>query len=55
MLEVFAADAAHPRVVKLAVRQMPGSATPAEQLALAGIDAAHIAAAARDLVQESRS
>jgi transketolase len=41
--------------VKLAVRHMPGSATPAEQLALAGIDAAHIAAAARDLVQESRT
>jgi transketolase len=54
-LEVFAADATHPRIVKLAVRHMPGSATPAEQLALAGIDAAHIAAAARDLVQESRS
>jgi transketolase len=55
VLEVFAADATHPRIVKLAVRHMPGSATPAEQLALAGIDAAHIAAAARELVQESRS
>jgi transketolase len=55
VLEVFAADATHPRIVKLAVGHMPGSATPAEQLALAGIDAAHIAAAARDLVQESRS
>jgi len=55
VLEVFAADANRPRIVKLAVRHMPGSATPAEQLALAGIDAAHIAAAARDLVQESRS
>jgi transketolase len=55
VLEVFAADASRPPIVKLAVRQMPGSATPTEQLALAGIDAAHIAAAARDLVQESRS
>jgi transketolase len=55
VLEVFAADAARPPIAKLAVRHMPGSATPAEQLALAGIDAMHIAAAARDLVQESRS
>ena len=54
VLEVFAADAARPPIVKLAVRHMPGSATPAEQLALAGIDAAHIAAAARELVQETR-
>jgi transketolase len=35
---------------KLAVRIMPGSGTPAEQLAAAGIDADHIAAAARDLL-----
>jgi transketolase len=55
VLEVFAAEAGRPRIVKLAVRHLPGSATPAEQLALAGIDAAHIAAAARDLVQESRA
>ncbi|MGZ8564099.1 MAG: transketolase [Candidatus Limnocylindria bacterium] len=55
VLEVFAAVADRPRIVKLAVRQLPGSATPAEQLALAGIDAAHIAAAARELVQESRA
>jgi transketolase len=55
VLEIFAADATHPLVVKLAVRHMPGSATPAEQLDLAGIDAAHIAAAARELVQENRS
>jgi transketolase len=47
--EVFAADADRPPIVKLAVRHMPGSATPTEQLALAGIDAAHIAAAAREL------
>ncbi|MGZ8562408.1 MAG: transketolase [Candidatus Limnocylindria bacterium] len=55
VLEVFAADASRPRIVKLAVAHLPGSATPAEQLALAGIDAAHIAAAARDLVQETRA
>jgi transketolase len=55
VLEVFAADPLRPPIVKLAVRQLPGSATPAQQLALAGIDAAHIAAAARDLVQESRA
>jgi transketolase len=54
VLEALATDSDRPRVVKLAVRHMPGSATPAEQLALAGIDAAHIAAAARELVQESR-
>jgi transketolase len=52
VLEVFAADSVRPRVVKLAVRHMPGSATPAEQLAMAGIDAAAIAASARELVQE---
>ncbi|MDQ2854279.1 MAG: transketolase [Chloroflexota bacterium] len=55
VLEVFAADPIRPPIVKLAVSQMPGSATPAEQLAFAGIDAAHIASAARDLVKESRT
>jgi transketolase len=39
-----------PRVVSLAVREMPSSGTPAELLAAAGIDAEHIAAAARRLV-----
>jgi transketolase len=34
----------------LAVREMPGSGTPAELLAESGIDAEHIAAAARDLL-----
>ncbi|HET6380075.1 MAG TPA: transketolase [candidate division Zixibacteria bacterium] len=38
-------------VRKLAVRIMPGSAKPAEQLAAAGIDAKHIADAARELVR----
>jgi transketolase len=50
VLEVFAVDGARPRITTLAVRHMPGSATPAEQLAEAGIDAAAIAAAARALV-----
>jgi transketolase len=36
-----------PRVIVLAVRRMPGSGTPAEMVAAAGIDAAHIARAAR--------
>jgi transketolase len=39
-----------PRVVKLAVREMPKSGKPEELLARAGIDAEHIAAAARRLV-----
>jgi transketolase len=39
-----------PRVVKLAVREMPHSGKPAELLAAAGIDAEHIAEAARQLV-----
>ncbi|MBX3233326.1 MAG: transketolase [Labilithrix sp.] len=38
------------RVVRLAVRAMPGSAKPAEQLAAAGIDAAAIADAVRALL-----
>jgi len=41
-----------PRVVKLAVSGMPRSGTPAELLAAAGIDAEHIAAAARVLVAD---
>jgi transketolase len=39
-----------PAVRKLAVHEMPGSATPAEQLAAAGIDAASIARAATELI-----
>jgi transketolase len=50
VLEVFANAEERPRVVKLAVRTMPGSATPNEQLTAAGIDAAAIAEAARSLV-----
>jgi transketolase len=39
------------RVVTLAVREMPTSGKPAELLAAAGIDAEHIAQAARELVR----
>jgi len=42
-----------PRVVKLAVQGMPGSGKPSELLAAAGIDAEHIAAAARRLVSQT--
>ena len=38
------------QVAHLAVRGMPGSGTGAELMAWAGIDADHIAAAARELV-----
>jgi transketolase len=40
-----------PHVTKLAVRAMPASATPEEQLHAAGIDADAIVAAARDAVE----
>jgi len=40
----------HPVVTRLAVHEMPGSATPDQQLTAAGIDAAAIAQAARDLI-----
>jgi transketolase len=39
-----------PTVVKLAVRDMPGSGTPAELLNAAGIDAAHIVRAVKSLL-----
>jgi transketolase len=42
-----------PRVVKLAVQGMPGSGKPEELLAAAGIDAEHIAEAARRLVRQT--
>ncbi|MEU6148150.1 transketolase [Streptomyces sp. NPDC047081] len=42
-----------PRLVRLAVRSMPGSASPDEQLHAAGIDAASIAAAGKLLVEEA--
>ena len=50
VLAAFADSDDRPRVVHLAVRDMPGSGTPAELLAAAGIDADHIAAASRELV-----
>lgn len=53
VLEVLADGDERPPVLKLAVREMPGSGTPPEQLAAAGIDAAHIADAARRLVRHT--
>jgi transketolase len=49
VLDALAAEQPHPVVMKLAVRSMPGSGKPAELLAAAGIDAQHIADAAREL------
>ena len=53
VLDALSDEQPHPVVVKLAVRSMPGSGKPAELLAAAGIDAAHIADAARELVGRS--
>jgi transketolase len=50
VLSAFADADERPRMIHLAVREMPTSGTPAELLAAAGIDAGHIAAAARRLV-----
>jgi transketolase len=51
VLDALAADAGSlPSVRKLAVRELPGSATPAEQLQMAGIDMLSIAMAAADLI-----
>jgi transketolase len=50
VLSTFADSDERPRVVQLAVREMPHSGKPAELLAAAGIDAEHIAEAARQLV-----
>lgn len=52
VMAVFDDTVERPRIVKLAVRRLPGSASPEEQLADAGIDAGHIAAAARTLAGE---
>jgi transketolase len=51
VLDAFTDGRPVPRLVRLAVRTMPGSASPAEQLRAAGIDAEAIAAAARLLVE----
>jgi transketolase len=53
VLSVFADNDERPRVVVLAVRELPGSGKPAELMAAAGIDAAAIAEAARGLVRET--
>ncbi|WP_406404300.1 transketolase [Streptomyces sp. NBC_00879] len=50
--EVFSDGRPAPRLVRLGVRNMPGSATPEEQLRVSGIDAGSIAVAARLLVEE---
>ncbi|MGW2231618.1 transketolase [Streptomyces formicae] len=52
VLDAFTDGSPVPRLVRLAVRTMPGSASPAEQLRSAGIDADSIAAAARLLVEQ---
>ncbi|MDR6976361.1 transketolase [Streptomyces sp. 3330] len=53
VLDAFLDGRPVPRLVRLAVRTMPGSATPAEQLHAAGIDAESIAASARLLVEQA--
>jgi transketolase len=51
VLEAFSGvGAPSPTVVKLAVRKMPGSGTPAELLNAAGIDAEHIVRAVQSLL-----
>src|SRR5436309_10222479 len=50
VLAALAESDERPRLVSLAVREMPHSGKPAELLAAAGIDADHIAEAARQLV-----
>jgi transketolase len=51
VLSALADAEERPRVTLLAVRELPGSGKPAELLAAAGIDAEHIADAARSLVR----
>jgi transketolase len=53
VLSTFADAEERPRVVKLAVRDLPHSGKPAELLNAAGIDAEHIVDAARRLVRET--
>ncbi len=52
VLAALAGTDEHPRVATLAVRELPRSGKPAELLGEAGIDAEHIAGAARRLVRE---
>ncbi|MFE1835552.1 transketolase [Streptomyces sviceus] len=53
VLDAFTDGRPVPRLVRLAVRTMPGSASPEEQLHAAGIDVESIAAAARLLVEQA--
>ncbi|KOV66658.1 transketolase [Streptomyces sp. AS58] len=53
VLEAFQDGRPVPRFVRLAVRTMPGSAAPDEQLHAAGIDADSIAAAVQLLVEQA--
>ncbi|GHG87332.1 transketolase [Streptomyces lanatus] len=53
VLDAFLDGRPVPRLARLAVRMMPGSASPDEQLHAAGIDAATIAAAGKLLVEEA--
>ncbi|MDN3021929.1 transketolase [Streptomyces sp. S.PB5] len=53
VLDAFLDGRPVPRLVRLAVRTMPGSAAPDEQLHAMGIDAESIAAAGRLLVEEA--
>ncbi|NEB21992.1 transketolase [Streptomyces coelicoflavus] len=53
VLDAFTDGRPVPRLVRLAVTTMPGSATPAEELHGAGIDAESIEAAARMLVEQA--
>jgi len=53
VLDAFTDGRPVPRLVRLGVRTMPGSASPEEQLHAVGIDAAGIAAAAKLLVEEA--
>ncbi|WP_328563656.1 transketolase [Streptomyces coelicoflavus] len=53
VLDAFCDGRPVPRLVRLAVTTMPGSATPAEELHGAGIDAESIEAAARMLVEQA--
>jgi len=55
VLEALSDGESPARVVRLAVREMPGSGKPAELLAAAGIDADHISEAARSLVEATVS
>jgi transketolase len=54
VLESLATTGSAARVTKLAVRILPGSGTPAELLAAAGIDSGHIITAARELAGQER-